>query len=43
MSIVKGMVDGMSGHITVDTEVGRGTTFRVLLPATPSAGADSPS
>ena len=33
LSIVKGMVEGMDGRIVLDTEVDRGTTFHVILPA----------
>jgi len=40
LSIVKGLVDGMRGRISVDTRIGRGTTFHVDLPmASPSATA----
>ncbi|MBI3939203.1 MAG: PAS domain S-box protein [Acidobacteria bacterium] len=33
LSIVHGIVSRNSGHITVDSQVGRGTTFRIYLPA----------
>ena len=33
LAIVKRIVEGHGGHIAVDSEVGRGTTFRVCLPA----------
>jgi signal transduction histidine kinase len=32
LSIVRGVVDGHNGTIEVDSELGRGTTFRILLP-----------
>lgn len=36
LAIAKQIVELHSGHITVKSEVGRGTTFRVCLPAQPS-------
>ncbi|MCP4656482.1 MAG: PAS domain S-box protein [bacterium] len=40
LSIVKGLVDGMGGRISVETRLGRGTTFHVELPmASPSETA----
>ncbi|HEU5058636.1 MAG TPA: response regulator [Kofleriaceae bacterium] len=33
LSICHRIVTGLGGEITVDTEVGRGTTFRVILPS----------
>jgi CheY-like chemotaxis protein/anti-sigma regulatory factor (Ser/Thr protein kinase) len=33
LSICHRIVSGMNGHIEVDTAVGRGTTFRVIVPA----------
>ena len=33
LAIVKGYVDLMGGRISVDSEEGQGTTFRVELPA----------
>jgi signal transduction histidine kinase len=32
LSIVKGVVDAHRGSIYVESEVGKGTTFTVLLP-----------
>jgi len=32
LPIVKGLVDSMNGTITLDSDVGKGTTFTVLLP-----------
>ena len=41
LSICHRIVTGLGGEITVDTEVGRGTTFRVILPSA-IAQADEP-
>lgn len=32
LSIVKGLVEGMSGHVSLETELDKGTTFHVALP-----------
>ncbi len=32
LSIVKGLVEGMEGRVSLDTEMGRGTVFHVELP-----------
>ncbi|MCX7635093.1 MAG: response regulator, partial [Syntrophales bacterium] len=34
LSMVYGIVRGHCGHIQVESQLGRGTTFRILLPAT---------
>lgn len=36
LNIVKRLVTALSGHIEVASEVGKGTTFRVILPRAPS-------
>lgn len=38
LSTVKHIVEGHSGFVTVESKVGSGTTFRIHLPATASAG-----
>jgi len=42
LSIVHGIVDRHGGRITVDSQVGVGTTFRVVLPARASTAAATP-
>jgi signal transduction histidine kinase len=37
LSICHGIVTGLGGHISVDSTVGQGTTFRVRLPPAPRA------
>jgi CheY-like chemotaxis protein/anti-sigma regulatory factor (Ser/Thr protein kinase) len=36
LSICRGIITGLGGEITVESEVGRGTTFHVSLPASPA-------
>jgi two-component system phosphate regulon sensor histidine kinase PhoR len=38
LSIVKHVIERMNGAITVDSQVGKGTTFQVLLPAAAKVG-----
>jgi PAS domain S-box-containing protein len=42
LSICHRIVTGLGGEITVDTEVGRGTTFRVILPLAAAAEEVAP-
>ena len=39
LSIVKGLVEGMHGRVSLDTEIGRGTVFHLELPAAAAAAA----
>jgi len=41
MSVVQGIIRGHNGTLKLDSEPGRGTIFRVLLPATDDAEKDS--
>jgi CheY-like chemotaxis protein/anti-sigma regulatory factor (Ser/Thr protein kinase) len=43
LAICHGLVTSMGGRIDFDTEVGRGTTFRVSLPRTAPASAPAPA
>ena len=38
LSIVKHVIENMNGTVTVDSQVGKGTTFQVLLPAAAKVG-----
>lgn len=40
LSIVKNLVTTMGGHVTVESRVGEGTTFRVVLPNAARAGVE---
>lgn len=40
LATVYGVVTGVGGHISVSSEIGRGTTFTVYLPASPLERAD---
>ena len=42
LSTVIGIVKGHGGFVKVDSEMGRGTTFTVYLPATPDQTPDAP-
>jgi len=41
LSISQGIVEGLGGRMEVESELGRGSTFRVILPA--AAGATAPA
>ncbi len=43
LAMVHGIVHEHGGHVRVDTQVGRGTTLRVMLPAAAGGAADAPS
>jgi signal transduction histidine kinase len=40
LAIVKRIIDGHDGSITVASELGVGTTFRIVLPAPSAADVD---
>jgi signal transduction histidine kinase len=42
LSIVKAIVDSHGGTISAESEVGAGTTFRVVLPSAPRTGRPAP-
>ena len=42
LAICRGIVDDLGGDIDVASEVGRGTTFRVVLPSSSTTSATSP-
>jgi PAS domain S-box-containing protein len=39
LAVVHGIIQRHSGHLRLDSEIGRGTTFEVYLPAVPAATA----
>jgi signal transduction histidine kinase len=41
LAIAKRIIDASHGRITVETQVGKGSTFCVRLPASPSLGSDT--
>jgi CheY-like chemotaxis protein len=43
LSTVYGIVKEAGGHVVVQTDVGRGTTFKVYLPRGPDLGASKPT
>ena len=42
LSMVRGIIESVGGEITVDTVLGAGTTFTLMLPASGSAAAAAP-
>ena len=42
LSVIHGIVEMMQGQITVVSKLGRGTTFRILLPVTEKSKIDAP-
>jgi PAS domain S-box-containing protein len=42
LSICHGIVGSLGGEISVESEVGTGSTFRVMLPAAPQVGVPAP-
>jgi len=43
LSTVYGIVRQHNGHVAVDSAVGKGATFRVCLPASPSGASETPA
>ena len=43
LTITRQLVEGMGGTIAVESEVGRGTTFTVSLPAAPASAMEAPA
>lgn len=43
LSVVYGLVDEMGGRITVDSDVGQGSRFEVILPGAPAVRAAKPA
>ena len=43
LSLVRGIVESLGGHVRVQSSLGEGSTFELLLPPSPPPAASAPS